>query len=159
MLWTKPGKPPLRDSQLPDPANLKPSLNYQTTEVNLTTFLQASFFSCWDELESWTVQPRAVTDQDQQLLVGQGHGSRFPTSPRTPSCSTRVTCGSRAPRLLFRGDATFAVEAEHLSAVAFTFTAVATDGKEGIALRTSQCVLLRSTVPIYNGLAVVRASY
>ena len=56
ILWTKPGKPPLRDTQLSDPAKSKLSLNYQATEVNLTTFLQASLLSCQDEPErGWTV--------------------------------------------------------------------------------------------------------
>lgn len=39
ILWTKPGKPPLRDTQLSDPAKSKLSLNYQTTEVSLNNIL------------------------------------------------------------------------------------------------------------------------
>lgn len=55
ILWTKPGKPPLRDTHLPDPAEIKdtPKLPNHRSEPDS---VPASFFSCWDWLESgWMV--------------------------------------------------------------------------------------------------------
>lgn len=52
ILWTKPGKPPLRDTPLSDPAKSKQCPNYQTTEVSLATFSSKSLLMLQTNLKA-----------------------------------------------------------------------------------------------------------